>query len=121
MPLGVLEPFDLPRMTPNCERRVASTTASQSLLMMNNPFIIQQADALSAKVRATASELRAQQALAWRLVFGRNASDAELTIAAEFVSTAVAAAGPEKPDSAVTAMNEWCHALLCSSGFLYVE
>lgn len=121
MPLGVLEPFDLPRMTPNCERRAASTTASQSLLMMNNPFIIQQADALSAKVRAAASELRAQQALAWRLVFGRNASEAELSVAAEFVATAITAAGPEKPDAPATAMNEWCHALLCSSGFLYVE
>jgi hypothetical protein len=32
MPLGVLEPFDLPQMTPNCEKRAASTAAPQSLL-----------------------------------------------------------------------------------------
>ncbi|MBL8808990.1 MAG: DUF1549 domain-containing protein [Planctomycetaceae bacterium] len=121
MPLGVLEPFDLPRMTPNCERRVASTTASQSLLMMNNPFIVQQADALSARVRAAASELRQQQAIAWRLVFGHRATEAELNAAAEFVATGVTAIGPDKPDAGVRAMNDWCHALLCSSGFLYVE
>ncbi|MFN9971512.1 MAG: DUF1553 domain-containing protein, partial [Phycisphaerae bacterium] len=38
MPLGVLEPFDFPAMTPNCERRPSSTTPSQSLMMLNNPF-----------------------------------------------------------------------------------
>ena len=47
MPLGVLEPFDLPRMTPNCEKRAVSTAAPQSLLMMNNPFVIQQAELLA--------------------------------------------------------------------------
>ncbi|MFO0977154.1 MAG: PSD1 and planctomycete cytochrome C domain-containing protein [Planctomycetaceae bacterium] len=121
MPLGVLEPFDLPRMTPNCERRVASTTASQSLLMMNNPFVVQHGDALSARIRAASSELRQQQALAWRLVFGHQAAESDLNAAAEFVAAGVAAIGADKPDASVRAMNDWCHALLCSSGFLYVE
>jgi hypothetical protein len=74
MPLGVLEPFDLPRMTPNCEKRAASTAAPQSLLMMNNPFVIQQAELLANRVREKAgTDPAAQATLAWRLVFGRTA------------------------------------------------
>ncbi|MFN9040841.1 MAG: DUF1553 domain-containing protein, partial [Planctomyces sp.] len=56
MPLGVLEPFDLPRMTPNCERRTVSTTSSQALLMLNNPFVLQQAGKLAERLRAGAQE-----------------------------------------------------------------
>src|SRR5262249_46080048 len=36
MPLGMLEPFDAPLMTPNCQQRASSTVAPQSLLMMNS-------------------------------------------------------------------------------------
>ncbi len=48
MPLSVLEPFDMPRMTPNCERRPSSTASPQALMMMNNPFVVQQSDAFAA-------------------------------------------------------------------------
>ncbi len=47
MPLGMLEPFDLPVMTPNCERRASSTVAPQSLLMMNSEFVVKQAEAMA--------------------------------------------------------------------------
>ena len=40
MPLGMLEAFDAPGMAPNCERRASSTVAPQSLMMMNNEFVV---------------------------------------------------------------------------------
>ena len=46
LPLGLLETFDAPAMTPNCDRRTSSTVAPQALLLMNNDFVITQADGL---------------------------------------------------------------------------
>ena len=38
MPLGMLQAFDEPLMTPNCERRATSTVSPQALFMMNSPL-----------------------------------------------------------------------------------
>ena len=120
MPLGVLEPFDLPRMTPNCERRAASTTSSQALLMLNNPFVLQQAGGLAERLRAGSMDQAVQIDTAWRLVFGRRPAAEDVAGAVEFLAAAGVPA-----DAATAAAGDpltlWCHALLCSSGFLYVE
>ena len=128
MPLGVLEPFDLPRMAPNCERRAVSTTSSQALLMLNNPFVLQQAGKLASRLREGSQDQAMQIETGWRLVFGRRPTSEEQAEAAAFLAegakatvpapegTPAAAAGP-----AVDQLQLWCHALLCSSGFLYAE
>jgi hypothetical protein len=132
MPLGVLEPFDLPRMTPNCERRAVSTTSSQALLMLNNPFVLQQAGKLAERLRSGSQEQGEQIETAWRLVFGRRPTPEDVAGAVEFLSAGVTAAGGTadvagdgKPaanaGAAVDPLQLWCHALLCSSGFLYAE
>ncbi len=117
MPLGVLEPFDLPRMTPNCEKRTSSTAAPQSLLMMNNPFMIQQAELLANRVRETAGDdPTAQVTLAWRWVFGRTPLDSDVQAGVEFLIV------PDTtPETSGAALNHFCHALLSSNGFLYVD
>ena len=132
MPLGVLEPFDLPRMTPNCERRTVSTTSSQALLMLNNPFVLQQAGKLAERLRSGSQEQGEQIETAWRLVFGRRPTPEDVAGAVEFLAAGVTAAGGPadgagdgKPaanaGAAVDPLQLWCHALLCSSGFLYAE
>ncbi len=117
MPLGVLEPFDMPRMTPNCERRTSSTAAPQALLMMNNPFVIQQAEMLANRIRSAAVDLPAQVTLAWRSVFGHLPAVAELQAGIEFLT--VSAESP--PETANAALNHFCQALLSANGFLYVD
>src|SRR4030095_14714166 len=42
-PLSMLHAFDAPVMEVNCERRQSSTVATQSLLMLNSQFILDQA------------------------------------------------------------------------------
>ena len=117
MPLGVLEPFDLPRMTPNCEERAASTAAPQALLMMNNPFVIQQADLLASRVRENAgTDLAAQAKLAWRLVFGRTPLESDVQSGVEFLTVPDATT-----ETSAAALNHFCHALLSANGFLYVD
>lgn len=117
MPLGVLEPFDMPRMTPNCERRTSSTAAPQALLMMNNPFVIQQAEMLATRICTAGAELPAQVTLAWRSIFGRKPTDSELQEGVEFL-TVPAESSPEIENAA---LNHFCQALLSSNGFLYVD
>lgn len=119
MPLGVLEPFDMPRMTPNCELRPSSTTPTQALMMLNHPFIVQQADALAARLQTTNADERAQVILAWKLVFGTTPSDDDVATSLEFLNEA-ASSGTESTD-AQRALGHWCHALFCSNRFLYVE
>ena len=117
MPLGVLEPFDLPRMTPNCERRTSSTAAPQSLLMLNNPFVIQQAEYLANRIRETAGEdLSAQVTHAWRMIFGRLPSESDLAAGIEFLTLA-----EPTPETTAFSLNHFCHALLSSNGFLYID
>ena len=117
MPLGLLEPFDLPQMTPNCEKRAASTAAPQSLFMMNNPFVIQQSELLANRIRATAgADFGAQVTLAWRLVFGRMPLESDVQAGIEFLTVPDATT-----ETSAAALNLFCHALLSSNGFLYVD
>lgn len=129
-PLAVLEPFDAPIMTPNCELRTSSTVAPQSLLLMNGPFMAQQAEALAARiVREAGSEPAAQVERAWRLVFCRLPTDSELTGGVAFLNdqaAGVRAAMGGDPKAATidpdrTALANLCQALVSSNGFLYVD
>ena len=127
MPLGVLEPFDLPRMTPNCEARAVSTSPSQALLMLNHPFPAQQAEILAARLQAASPDQTTQLQLAWKLLFARTPSPEDLASASAFLSEAAAAPAaapspaPAAGTPATTPLGRLCHALFCTNGFLYVE
>ncbi|MFM7056525.1 MAG: PSD1 and planctomycete cytochrome C domain-containing protein [Planctomycetota bacterium] len=118
MPLGVLEPFDLPRMTPNCEARTASTSPSQSLLMLNHPFPAQQAEAFAKRLQELSDAPATRIQLAWKTIFGRSATDTDLQSATRFLTEA-ASSGTSSDES--TPLGKLCHAMFCSNSFLYVE
>jgi len=48
-PVAMLQSFDAPVMDVNCDRRPVSTVATQSLILMNGEFTLQQADLLAAR------------------------------------------------------------------------
>ncbi len=125
MPLGVLTPFDLPTMKPNCQVRTSSTTSPQSLAMMNDPFVIRHVGGLAQRVKAEADDTPAARfSLAWRLVFGRTPSDTETQAGLKFLeneTASVRSASPKDAQPALTALTHLCHALVSSNGFLYVD
>jgi mono/diheme cytochrome c family protein len=130
MPLGMLEPFDAPLMTPNCQHRASSTVAPQSLLLMNSPLVAHEAEAMALRIEGEAgAEPAARFQRAWRLAFGRAATENETEAGVEFLLrqtdaasvTAPADANTPKPDPARTALANLCHALVSSNGFLYVD
>ena len=56
-PLDVLQAFDAPVMETNCERRSVSTVATQSLMLLNGDFVLQQARHLAARATREATPL----------------------------------------------------------------
>jgi mono/diheme cytochrome c family protein len=50
-PVALLQAFDAPVMQTNCEARSASTVATQSLMLMNGSFMLDQAYQLSQRIR----------------------------------------------------------------------
>lgn len=142
LPLGMLEPFDLAAVSPNCDRRSSSTVAPQSLLMMNNEVVLTLADRFAVRVeREVGSEPTAQVARAWLLAFGAQAEPSELQAGTALllserqhfqrIADAVAAAKPpndkptEKPPGAISPQQQalalLCQALFSSNRFLYVD
>jgi len=125
MPLGVLVPFDLPTLKPNCQLRTFSTNAPQSLLMMNDPFVLKQVDGLAERIRDVAgNDPAGQLQQAWQLVLGRMPSDREEQAALVFLEEQVASLRVATPDGAnlqQVALSHLCQALVSSNGFLYVE
>jgi len=131
MPLSLLESFDSPEMRPNCTLRGSSTVAPQALLLMNNDFLVQQAQEFARRVMASAGGNRPEQVRqVWRLATGQGPTEGQLIEAWEFLDAQTSAfAGlqlegekPEqRPDPALSALASYCQAVLCSNRVLYVE
>ena len=130
-PLSVMAPFDLPRMEPNCTSRSASTVSPQSLMLMNSEFALTRAKQFAERIRRDANDdVAAQIALAWQLAFATTPSDDELAEASSFVeeqtkhfaaNPAPESKGKQVDDPAGEALASFCHALLSSNRFLYID
>lgn len=123
-PLALLEAFDAPRAEPNCELRDSSTVAPQSLLLMNNAFVVATAEAFAGRVRREAgADPRARVVRAWSLAFGAEPDEKQIGEAAAFLSAQEAnfRARDAKADAPAQALASFCHALLSANPFLYVD
>jgi hypothetical protein len=129
-PLGLLETFDAPAMSPNCEQRASSTNAPQSLMLMNNSFVLQQADAMAERIELeVGADPSAQFQRAWQIAYCRTPSASQLQAGVAFLGeqAAIIAAKPSAEAQATSpapervALSNLCQALVMSNGFLYVE
>jgi mono/diheme cytochrome c family protein len=78
-PLTVLDTFDEPTMSPNCEARRCTTVAPQSLLLMNDDFMLATAHAFAARLREEApGDARGQIIRAWQILYGRDPKEGDL-------------------------------------------
>lgn len=132
-PLAMLDMFDAPRMSPNCESRPNSTVAPQSLLLMNNEFVTDQSLKIAKRViKKSGENVSSQIALAWKLTFGSEPKDQQLNRAKEFLinQTAQLKKHPEAQklvikDKTLTpeiqALASLCQIYLGSNQFLYID
>ena len=128
-PLGMLDVFDAPTLSPNCDARNISTVATQSLLMLNDPFTLNSAEALSQRSRPGSGDLRPRLARAWMLAYGTMPEPSLLDSFVAFVNDQsqtlflAATAEGRKPSFSTEerAISTFCQALLASNKFLYVD
>jgi hypothetical protein len=104
----MFEAFDAPDGVLSCSRRNESTTAPQSLAMLNSRFMMQQAQALGAKVQSIDD--------AWLRVLGREPGSEERSAAAEFLERQTSRLGSKS-----AAYAELARGLMNLNEFLYVE
>jgi hypothetical protein len=124
-PLTLLRVFDQPTVATNCTRRDASAVPLQSLTMLNDPFVLEQAEHFAACVARTAGDARDKQIeLAFRLALARRPGAVEAKWCAEHLDkqAAVYRAAKLSADQAEhKALTSLCHTLLNTSEFLYAE
>ena len=125
-PLGVLEPFDLPTMEPNCSERASSTVAPQALVLMNSEFVVRYSEVLAKRVRREAGdEGAAQVARAFDLVYCRLPTAEESERTGAFLEAQALRFrerdGEKAGDVKLEALASVCQALLSSNEFLYLH
>lgn len=125
--LSMLETFDAPVMSPNCDNRNFSTVASQSLAFMNSAFVIESAGDFAARLeREAGADLRSQVARAWLTALGRQASEGELSDAEAFLNRQLQTLQSQSPQADAAgrshqALATFCQALLSANAFLYID
>jgi hypothetical protein len=133
-PLAVLETFDLPAMTPNCTARKSTTSAPQSLLLMNGEFLLEQSRRLAERlVNEIPGDSAERIRRAWRATLARTPSEDEVAAAEKFLREQQDdfAANPDllrpakksEPTMSppVAALASVCQALLSCNEFLYID
>ncbi|MBC8115432.1 MAG: DUF1549 domain-containing protein, partial [Candidatus Saccharimonas sp.] len=122
----VLALFDAADPNGVTAQRNETTVASQSLFLLNSPFVRDQSRAFAERLfssdKSQTDSQRVEQA--HRLAFGRAASTDEQAQAGEFLAAYLnspSIQGRPEPERQLSAWQSYCQSLLCANEFLYVE
>ena len=121
----ILETFDLPQMNPNCTQRMDSTVVSQPLHLLNNKMIYDLSRSFAERIEREAglpNEMKV--ARAWLQAYGRFARDDERktsTTVLEQLTRQWQQQGLDDRQAAHYALADFCHVLLNSAAFLFVD
>jgi hypothetical protein len=121
--LTLLNVFDQPVMATNCTRRVHSAVPLQSLTLLNDAVMLEQADRFAARVAAAGGSEEMRIETAFRLAFARKPTLKEVASSTTLLRKLRASYGNEKlpPEQAeIKALARLCHMLMCANEFLYV-
>ncbi|MFP6857108.1 MAG: DUF1549 and DUF1553 domain-containing protein, partial [Roseibacillus sp.] len=109
----VLKSFDGPDMFSSCSKRYVSTTALQSLLLMNGKWANSRAQALGKRLQVEPGRA-AQVRRAYTILFARLPHAGELAAALEFLRE-------QREGGSDTGLTNLCHVLLNTNEFAYVD
>ena len=114
--------FDAPEPTQSVGERISTTVPTQSLALMNSPFVRQQAEKFAQRIQtSTETPLSASVDLAYRIAFSRVPTDAERTQMLAFVEAQRNIVGGDPAQNLRLALTEFCHVLLCLNEFVYID
>jgi cytochrome c553 len=115
-----LDAFDFAEPSLVIGTREVSHTAEQALYMLNNPFVLELSDALARRLTQHTKDPRERVAHAFRLVYGREATSAELDTANQFFRKATASvrvSDAKRDEVAFQLLSQFCQALFGSAEF----
>jgi hypothetical protein len=119
-----LENFDFPQMNPNCVERRHSTVAPQALHLMNNGMVLRLAEYFAGRVRREAGADPAKQVEAVYLTaLSRFPTDEEKQVGVAALEKLAGrwAENGDRATAGLRALTTYCHAVVNSAEFLYVD
>lgn len=130
-PVTLLEVFDLPPMSPNCNERAQSTVPTQALELRNSPVVIEHARYLAGRLLDEFADSRERVRAAYRRVLAREPSEPEIAKALSSIDKLTGAwkshLGAQKSTAPYGVTAQWyalgdlVHALLSSAEFIYAD
>jgi hypothetical protein len=123
-PQSFLNAFDAPVMEINCTRRVTSTSATQTLALMNGQFIRAQSEHFAKRVLREAATGSDRDAVtrAFRIALSREPTPSELDLQLSFLSAQRNRYPDVKPaDLTLRIYADLCQALLSANEFVYID
>jgi hypothetical protein len=123
-PSVLLESFDQPAPACPCDARRSTTVAPQALLLLNAPFIIEQADYFARRVKSEAgNDPAAQVDRIYRMALGRPPKDSERQKAIQFLSDPVLKQRPGRRPGADDpgALADLAHVIYNLNEFVWVD
>ncbi|MHC4878954.1 MAG: PSD1 and planctomycete cytochrome C domain-containing protein [Planctomycetota bacterium] len=109
----MLARFDFPDPNAHSAKRVETTTPLQKMFVLNSPFMVRQAKALSQRVQSSGENVDDQVLAAWRIVFSRDPDEQESALATAYLGKA--------DDSRDERWNQFAQILLASNELLIVD
>lgn len=118
----LFEAFDQPDMHHSCPRRAETTTAPQSLVLLNGELALEQARRWSKRLlEEHRDDLPSLVSAAYREAFARAAASDEIEAAVAFIHAQSQINAATDEAGGACAVADFCHALLNANEFLYVD
>jgi hypothetical protein len=117
-------------MNPNCVERRDSTVAPQALHLLNNAMVHTLAEHIARRIDREAGTDSAKRVdLAYLIAFGRHPSDEELRLgvdtlarlAEQWANHRAEGGPPDHNANSLKALATYCHAVINSASFLFVD
>ena len=119
--IPILQLFDAPDAMQGVGKRNESTVAPQALAMLNSPFIRELSGGFAKRVRPDAkTSLEAAINAAYRMALARTPNSSEREAMLAFVKTQTESRKGQA-NAEELAVRDFCHLLLCSNEFIYVD
>jgi hypothetical protein len=120
----LLNVFDQPVMATNCTRRIHSAVPLQSLTLLNDAFMLEQARFFADRVASAGQDQQKQIERAFQIAFARSPNTQEMASSMALLNKLQEryTGGKLVPEEARRqALARLCHMLLCANEFLYVS
>jgi len=116
----MLARFDFPDPNAHSAMRFETTTPLQKLFLLNSEFMVFQADTLATRLKNYGGSTRSKIERAYKLLFSRDPSEVEISLAKEFLEHTNVDVSSRRNDNAAT-WPQYAQALLISNEMFMVD